>query len=181
MKNIDQKKQSHSQTVSQSRRRLAKSAAITPVFMTLLNRPVWGAAKTMCTVSGFESAVLQGGIASGVDTSETCNNVHGQNYWASNTPAGFDKNTEKFNTVFSATLTDDPTFQTVLSSGNTFDKNFAGLYLDELTSGVSPFGESVVDVYTGLTSTGFYTFADGLVWSSSEFDLFIDYLHTHAP
>ncbi len=190
MPDLDFKKNDSDKKISQSRRRLAKTAVITPFFMTLLNRPAWGS-RTMCTVSGFGSAIQQGGMISGMNGPDVCEGVHPEGYWKSRDP-GVSKKALKFNAEFGWTFerkgssNPGPSFHNILkttSSNKLLARCFVGLYLDSLQA--SGFPVSTADIQGMFavleTGSGTFTFSNGTEMDYSELDQFFNYLFDNRP
>lgn len=205
MKDINNKKRIQNpdyKKISKHRRKLTKAGFVAPVFMTLLNRPAWGAARSMCSISGFDSANVQtgGAIFSGiVDEDEICSDVHASNFWGKKssstvperiTPNGFSLKT-KFDNVFLGATVSNPnngnkaSFRRVLrgnSDGTTRDIDFASLYVDAFEAQVvgTPFvlglPDDVIDIYFNGSNAAFIS-AYG--WTDTELDSFINYLLSH--
>lgn len=180
MKDISNLKKDKS--ISKRRRNFAKAGIVAPVFLTLLNRPAWGATRSMCTVSGFDSGIIQGGIVSGVDVNEVCSGVHPEMYWADNAILdvnGIDVRDSSFNTVFNTSFAakDSTSLLDMINSTFERERRFVGLYLDAL-SGLEgfPLGSTadVVSIYNGDL-----TFFQDHSWSQENVDDFINYLLTH--
>jgi hypothetical protein len=158
------------------RRKLIKTGLSLPVFLTLFNRPAWGAARTMCTVSGFDSGIIQGGIVSGVDQNEICPDVHQVDFWI-NTPLldadNNDVRLQSFNSTFGTNMfPDSTTLLDMLNSSMTKEKRFVSLYLDAYSQMNNfPLGTpaDVVNIYNNNLTF----FGD---WTQMEADTFINYL-----
>jgi len=179
--------------VNTKRRSFAKAGVVAPVILTLANRPAWGGVRTMCSVSGFDSAVVNNGetnFSGDVPVDEVCSGVHIRGYWATNgitpipptqvTPiAGFDLTNTVFNSVFLVSTNND-SFLVVISGISGRDNDYAGLYVDAVeadTAGLSfPLSPSeVINLYAGTGVDGLNT-----GWTEAQGDDFVAYLLDHA-
>ncbi|MCF7970305.1 MAG: hypothetical protein K9L22_03950 [Methylococcaceae bacterium] len=164
------------------RRSFAKAGMVAPVIMTLANRPAWGGVRTMCSVSGFDSAVVKnaaGAIFSGVadlDATEKCGGVHVAGYWMNNTPSSFNLNT-RFEDVFTtASLTGNPKFSAIIDGSLSRNDMYAGLYVDAVEAGLSfPLTTTqIINLYAGTGVDG-----NSAGWTEVEGDSFVQYLLDH--
>jgi len=168
------------QEVNTKRRSFTKVGAVAPVILTLANRPAWGGVRTMCSVSGFDSAVVKNPtnqlFSGNVPVNEQCGGVHARGYWATidsiTTPSGFDLNTA-FNAVFGGTTNDS--FLVVIGGILSRNNDYAGLYVDALEAGLS-FPLTVTEVVSLYAGTG----VSGNGWTETEGDSFVTYLLNHA-
>ncbi len=180
--------------ISKRRRSFAKAGVVAPVFLTLLNRPAWGAGRSLCTVSGFNSMGVQPGITSGVADPDICSGITATATWESalltvDQDFGFH---EAFGIAPIVSIPDGtsgtikvPKFSDVLAYSGTAlgnpDKNkkFIGLYLDAAaaSSGSFPLGTpaDVVVIFKTGNSPIFPS-----EWTDLNVEDFISYLLSHA-